>query len=138
MENEIDKYRDIINLPHPEPRNHPRMSMANRAAQFMPFAALTGYDDAIQETGRLTEARKELDEEARKKLDDTLWLLMDEIASRPMAELTIFEPDELKSGGSYQHIRGRLRKIDTINKTFIFEDSRIVEIENIVGIERIE
>lgn len=133
MEN--NKYNDIIHLTHPEPKNHPRMPMSGRAAQFMPFAALTGYEDAIQETGRLTEHRRELEEESKRKLDDVLWLLMDEIETRPKVRLTIFEADELKAGGSYQNITGCLRKIDVNNRTFIFEDSRIAAIEDIVDIE---
>ena len=106
MKNE--KYSDIINLPHPESRTHPRMPRSDRAAQFAPFAALTGYDDAVAEAGRLTSSKIELDENELERLDRALAYLTEHQAAHPAVTVTYFVPDDKKSGGAY-FTRERLR-----------------------------
>ena len=94
-----EKYGDIIHLPHPVSEKHPRMPMQDRAAQFSPFAALTGYEEAIYETGRLTEEKTELGEEEKAILDRKQQLLLEKLDERPTLTVTYFVPDEKKSGG---------------------------------------
>ena len=98
------KYDDIINLPHPTSQNHPRMSLHDRAAQFSPFAALTGHHAAIAETGRLTDQRIELDESEIARVDAALQHLQELLPERPTVSITYFVPDERKNGGSYQTV----------------------------------
>lgn len=105
-------YEDIIGLPHHVSSKRPQMSMLDRAAQFSPFAALTGYDDAIQETGRLTDMKIEIGEEAREALDRKQQYLQEIIADRPEITITYFLPDERKAGGSYTSLTGTLKRID--------------------------
>lgn len=96
-----NRYDEIINLPHHISKTRPQMPMSDRAAQFAPFAALTGYDSAIMETGRLTDERIELDEEALTALDMKYQLLMDAFEDAPEVTITYFQPDERKAGGKY-------------------------------------
>ena len=96
-----NRYDEIINLPHHISKTRPQMPMSDRAAQFAPFAALTGYDSAIMETGRLTDERIELDEEALTALDMKYQLLMDALNEAPKVTITYFQPDERKAGGKY-------------------------------------
>ena len=96
-----NRYNEIINLPHHVSKTRPQMPMSDRAAQFAPFAALTGYDSAIKETGRLTDERIELDEEALTALDMKYQLLMDAFDDAPEVTSTFFQPDERKAGGKY-------------------------------------
>ena len=100
------QYDDIIRLPHPDSPKHPRMSLYDRAAQFSPFAALTGHSAAIAETGRLTDRRVELDEYEMARVDAELQHLQELLPSRPTASITYFVPDERKNGGSYQTVTG--------------------------------
>ena len=96
-----NRYDEIINLPHHISKTRPQMPMSDRAAQFAPFAALTGYDSAIKETGRLTDEKIELDEEALTALDMKYQLLMDVFDDAPEVTITFFQPDERKAGGKY-------------------------------------
>ena len=96
-----NRYNEIINLPHHVSKTRPQMPMSDRAAQFAPFAALTGYDSAIKETGRLTDERIELDEEALTALDMKYQILMDAFDDAPEVTITFFQPDERKAGGKY-------------------------------------
>ena len=96
-----NKYDEILSLPHHVSKTRPQMPMSDRAAQFAPFAALTGYDSAIKETGRLTDERIELDEEALTALDIRYQLLMDAFDDAPEVTITYFQPDERKAGGKY-------------------------------------
>ena len=96
-----NRYDEIINLPHHVSPTRPQMPMSDRAAQFAPFAALTGYDAAIKETGRLTDERVELDKEALTALDMKYQLLMDALNEAPKVTITYFQPDERKAGGKY-------------------------------------
>ena len=128
------KYDDIIALPHPEPRTHPRMSLHDRAAQFSPFAALTGHSAAIAETGRLTDSRITLDESEMARVDAELQHLQELLPSRPTVSITYFVPDERKAGGSYQTVTGTVRRIDTVNGVLLLTDRREIPIADIFDI----
>ena len=128
------KYDDIIALPHPEPRTHPRMSLHDRAAQFSPFAALTGHSAAIAETGRLTDSRITLDESEMARVDAELQHLQELLPSRPTVSITYFVPDERKAGGSYQTVTGTARRIDTANGVLLLTDQRAIPIPDILDV----
>lgn len=128
------KYDDIIMLPHPEPRNHPRMSMRDRAAQFAPFSALTGHSAAIAEAGRLTGERIELDESKIAQVDAELQRLQGMLSGKPTVSVTYFQPDEKKDGGSYQTLSGIVRKIDHAAGSLIFFDRREISIDAVIEI----
>ena len=123
------QYDDIIHLPHPDSPKHPRMSLYDRAAQFSPFAALTGHSAAIAETGRLTDQRMELDEDARAALDSK------QLPGRPMASITYFVPDERKNGGSYQTVTGEVKWIDAVNGVIQMTDRQCIPIADVFSIE---
>ena len=127
-------YDDIIALPHPEPRTHPRMSLHDRAAQFSPFAALTGHSAAIAETGRLTDSRITLDESEMARVDAALQRLRELLPQEPVASITYFVPDERKAGGSYQTITGTARRIDTANGVLLLTDQRAIPIPDILDV----
>ena len=110
-----EPYDDIIRLPHPDSPKHPRMSLYDRAAQFSPFAALTGHSAAIAETGRMTDQRMELDEYEMARVDAELQRLQELLSGRPTASITYFVPDERKNGGSYQTVTGEVKRIDAVN-----------------------
>ena len=127
-------YDDIISLPHPEPRTHPRMSLHDRAAQFSPFAALTGHSAAIAETGRLTASRITLDESEMARVDAALQRLRELLPQEPVASITYFVPDERKAGGSYQTVTGTARRIDTANGVLLLTDQRAIPIPDILDV----
>lgn len=129
----MNPYADIIHLPRPK-SSRAKMTPGNRAAQFAPFAALTGYDDAIRETGRLTQSRRELDENEKELLDAQLRFLADHIRENREITVTYFEPDPRKEGGAYQHHTGMIGKIDPYLGAVCFEDGTVVLIEEISGI----
>ena len=125
------KYDDIINLPHPTSQNHPRMSLHDRAAQFSPFAALTGHHAAIAETGRLTDQRIELDESEIARVDAELQHLQELLPSKPTVSITYFVPDEQKDGGSYQTVTGEVKRIDTVSGVIQMTDRREILIKDV-------
>ena len=129
-----ETYDDIIALPHPEPRTHPRMSLHDRAAQFSPFAALTGHSAAIAETGRLTDSRITLDESEMARVDAALQRLQELLPQAPAVSITYFVPDERKTGGSYQTITGVVRRIDTVNSVLLLTDQRAIPIPDILDV----
>ena len=129
------KYDDIIALPHPEPRTHPRMSLHDRAAQFSPFAALTGHSAAIAETGRLTDSRITLDESEMTRVDTELQHLQELLPSRPTASITYFVPDERKNGGSYRTVTGEVKRIDVVNGVIQTADRQLIPIADVFSIE---
>lgn len=130
----MSDYDDIINLPHHQSKTHPHMSLHDRAAQFAPFAALTGYDDAVKEAGRLTDSRIELDETELAELDFTLLKLSEHISEHPAIRLIYFVQDDKKDGGEYIAYDGRLSKIDYAGKALIFEDNKIISLSDILKI----
>ena len=118
----MGRYDDIITLEHPVSKVHPRMSVMDRAAQFSAFAALSGYEDAIDETERITETYTELDEGEKEILNEQLLKIKENIASHPAATCTYFEPDPKKEGGAYRTYSGKVRRIDAYEKKLVFED----------------
>lgn len=128
------RYDDIIDLPHPVSKTHPQMSRHDRAAQFSPFAAFTGYEEAIEEAARLTDRRRFLDEEREARLEQTLSRLSEAIGNLPVIEIVCFRPDKRKTGGAYTTVRGALRRIDETEKTLIFADGRKIPIRDIFEI----
>ena len=130
----MGKYDDIIDLPHHVSTTYHRMSMLERAAQFQPFRALTGYEDAVRETARLTDDWVELTEDEKSLLDAKLQKLADDIASHPLATITWFQPDKKKTGGEYVTTTGQLKKIDDFEGVLILLGGERILIENIVSI----
>ena len=128
------QYDDIIRLPHPDSPKHPRMSLHDRAAQFSPFAALTGHSAAIAETGRLTDQRMELDEYEMARVDAELQRLQELLPGRPTASITYFVPDERKAGGAYQTITGTVKRIDAVNGVLLLTDQRTIPITDIFDV----
>lgn len=129
------KYDKIINLPHHVSSTRPHMSMIDRAAQFSPFAALTGYDAAVKETARLTEQKIELGEYEKAALDQCILLLQERLKELPKVTITYFVPDERKDGGKYVSITGSVKKIDTYAKQILLVNKSKISIENILSIE---
>ena len=129
-----EDYSDIINLPHHQSKTRPHMSNYNRAAQFAPFAALTGHSEAIDETARLTDSKIELDEYQKAELNDRLLLLVNS-ENKEDVFITYFVPDDKKSGGAYITKMGIVVKIREYEKDVIFEDGTEVPIDDIVAIE---
>lgn len=127
-------YDDILHLPHPTSKTHPRMSRQDRAAQFSPFAALVGYEDVITEAGRLTDRRIELDDGEIALLDERLRLVMAD-GTDPEVSVTWFQPDERKNGGSYVTTTGYIKKMDELRRTLVMTDSTEVPIEEIIDIQ---
>ena len=124
-------YSSMIDHPHFRSKKYPPMSMTKRAAQFAPFAALVGYDEAVLETGRLTSDMVILDEDAINEIDDTL---RQASGSGTPVNITYFVKDENKAGGSYKDISGRIRKVDTLSNKVIFDDGSYVPLEDITDI----
>ena len=118
-------YDDIINLPHYEPKHHPRMSMWNRAAQFAPFAALTGYDAAIRESGRLTDDWVGLSESGNEEMNSKMELIVSMLPEHPSVTIEYFVPDRHKAGGSYQSYTGNVKRIDEYEKLILIHQVRI-------------
>ncbi|HEX3021401.1 MAG TPA: hypothetical protein VHP81_03305 [Lachnospiraceae bacterium] len=128
-------YNDIINLQHPISSNHMHISVYDSAAQFSPFAALTGYEGAIKETARLTDQRIELDEAAKTILDEKLGIIQEKLSRQQSVEFVYFRPDELKTGGAYISVRGIVKKIDKYESVVVMNDGTRIPIEEIVDIE---
>jgi len=129
------RYDDIINLPHHVSKSHSHMSTLDRAAQFSPFAALTGYEGAIKETARRTNKRMELDEAAKNVLDEKLRIVHDQLSSQPELEITYFQPDDKKTGGAYVSVIGIVKKIDGYERTVVMQDETRVPIKEIIRIK---
>ena len=127
-------YDDIINLPHFESKKHPRMSLEARSAQFAPFAALTGYDDAVKETARLTEKKIEIDEGLKQILNDKIQYILENNDTNPEITFTYFISDKKKTGGKYIEKKGIIKKIDHINGFIILKDKSRIKIDDIINI----
>lgn len=128
------RYDDLLCLPHHVSVVHPHMSLYDRAAQFAPFKALTGYEDDVEETARLTNKRIELDEERIEQLDARLRLLEEHLVDAPTVSITFFQPDARKDGGSYETVSGIVKKIDGIQRVIILRDGQQIAIGDIYGI----
>ena len=130
-------YDDIIRLPHPTSRKHPRMSMEERAAQIAPFAALTGFGGVIRETGRLTDKQVELGESDQVELERVLTFLDSQEEEHPMIKVTYFLPDTYKEGGTYVTVTGHLKRIDQVEGALLLWEGVRVPIQDIrsVGID---
>ena len=128
-------YDDIINLPHYVSKKRPQMSIEARSAQFAPFAALTGYDEKVKETARLTDKRIELEEGQKEILNNKLLYILENIGSKPEITFTYFIKDNKKSGGKYKKKIGIVRKIDMIEQYIQFTDKSKIDINEILSIE---
>ena len=128
-------YDDIIHLSHPTSKNRPRMSIHDRAAQFSPFAALSGHAAAIAETARLTDRKLELDEDTKAELDRRQAILLEHISERPEITVTWFRPDEKKAGGAYVTTTGRLKKIDRVERALFLLNGTKIPLDDVAAIE---
>ena len=127
-----DQYGDIIHLPHYEPKRHKRMELYKRAAQFAPFAALTGYGDAIDETARYTDEVMDLSEDENSRMDRLVTILQAEMDKAPEIRVTHFVPDGNKAGGSYVETKGRVKKIDPTGRSLVMYDGKKIQLEHII------
>lgn len=132
---DLHKYDDIIQLPHHVSTRHPRMSLSDRAAQFSPFAALAGHDEAIKETARLTEEWSEPDENKKEMLDERLQMIREQLSAKPRITFTYFKPDEKKSGGAYLTVTGTVKKIDEYEHQILLEDGTVLPIGYLTEVE---
>ena len=130
-----NKYDEIIGLPHHVSGTRPQMPMSDRAAQFAPFSALTGYDSAIKETERLTDKKIELDEEALDILNMRYRLLVDTLDEKPEVEITYFKPDERKAGGAYLTITGVVKMINDFERLITMKDGTKIPMDDIIDID---
>ena len=131
------RYDDIIDLPRHVSKNHRPMSNADRAAQFLPFAALTGYDDAIRETARLTENRIELSESELTELNDQFQRIAGQIRQQPEVTVTYFVEDEKKTGGRYETRTLQIRRIDPVRRVLIGKDRTVIAMDDIIEIHSV-
>ncbi|MCD8222403.1 MAG: YolD-like family protein [Clostridiales bacterium] len=131
----IEDYQDIINLPHFVSKNRTHLSMIERAAQFSPFAALTGYESAVQETARLTGQRLELAEDEKEIIARRLTLLHSRLAETPVVDVTFFIPDEIKDGGEYRTVSGVVKKLDEFQRLLCMMDGTKIPVDDITSVE---
>ena len=129
------KYDDILDLPHPVSKRRGRMSAVDRAAQFSPFAALTGFEAAVLEAARLTETRPELDESRKEQLNTCLQILKAHSRERPQAEICYFKPDERKTGGACVTVTGAVKKVDDFAGRVTLADGTVIPMEDILDIK---
>ena len=129
------KYDDIINLPHHVSETHPQMSMRNRAAQFSPFAALSGHSDAIHETARYTDDFQGVDESNVEALNQKIAMILDKINEHPQITVTYFKPDEKKEGGHYTLKTGNIKRVDDYEHVLQFTDNEKIPIQSIFNID---
>lgn len=130
-----ETYDDIIHLPHHVSKRHPQMSLYNRAAQFAPFAALTGYEEAIIETARLTAPKVDMMEDNQQLLDRKLALLSHSLIEQPTVSITYFQPDKKKSGGQYLTVTGVIKCIRDSERVIRMADGKRVSIDTIISID---
>ena len=129
------EYDDIINLPHHVSEVHPHMPMLSRAAQFAPFAALTGYDAAIAETARLTDTKRELSEEQQEAIGRQLHALQARLKSDPQLRVTYFVPDSRKAGGAYKTVAGAAKKVDETRGVLEMRSGITIPFDAIIRLE---
>ena len=128
------KYDDIINMPHHISKKHPRMSLENRSAQFAPFAALTGYEDEVEETARITDKKIEITDEIKTEMNIKLKSIQEKIYTKPKVTITYFIPDSKKEGGSYKIVTSNVMKIDKYKQTIVLKDKTEIPINFITNI----
>ena len=129
------QYDDILHLPHHVSETRPHMPLIDRAAQFSPFAALTGYDDAIDETARRTDEKRELTEERQKFIGAQLRALQDFQHSAPEVEVTFFVPDAKKAGGAYRTLRDSVRRVDPVGGVLELAGGAMIPFDDILSID---
>ena len=130
-----DQYEDIINLPHPVSSKHPQMSMEERAAQFAPFAALSGYGEEIDEASRITYDKIDLSDNKMNVINNNLLIIKDNIKSKPMVIITYFVSDDKKNGGYYKTCVKNVKKIDDVYKKIIFSDNSSVSMNDVLNLQ---
>ena len=135
MEEARKKYADIIDLPHHQSDTRPKMSNYDRAAQFSPFAALTGHAESIKETARLTDEYSEPSEEMKAIMSEKILFLMEQLENQPEITITFFKPDEKKQGGAYITITGVVKKIKTYERQIQMTTGDLIPIDMIFGID---
>lgn len=128
-------YKDILHLPHYVSNRRPHMPIVDRAAQFSPFAAVVGYDNAVKEAARVTDLKKELDEMEKAVIDDQLREIEARLPESSEVEIVYYKPDEMKAGGRYVSKVGKVKKIDTYEREILMEDGTVVAIEEIYNID---
>ncbi len=126
------QYDDIINLPYHQSKTRPHMSLSDRAAQFSPFAALTGYDDEVKEAARVTDKKIDLSEEMRRELDEKLQILREHMGEYPQVSFTYFLQDTKKTGGSYVTVTGNVKRIDEYGQRIVLLDGSQIPIKDIL------
>lgn len=129
------QYADIINLPHHVSKKRPQMNLIDRAASFAPFAALTGYDDAVRETARLTDSKLELDENTKELLNEKLQIVLEMNSDELPVSITYFVPDKRKSGGAYVVKTGTIKRYDEYERQIVFTDKTSVSIDDVIEID---
>lgn len=129
------KYDDLLPLPHPTSTRFPRMNAIDRAAQFSPFAALTGYEDTLRETGRLTQQPVELQEDARADLDQKQQLLLELSHCAPEVSVCYFLPDTLKAGGAYVTVRDRLKTVDPVRRVMVLKNGTQIPLDAVIELD---
>ena len=130
-----EKYKDMLHLPHPVSATHPRMSLQDRAAQFSPFAALTGHSAAIEETARLTDGRKELEEDEYERLDETLRVIRAHLQEKPMVKIIYFVKDQRKQGGTYRTRTDRITAVDEYRGILQIQSGEKISVKDIIELE---
>lgn len=130
-----DQYDDIINLPHHVSSTRPRMSAIDRATQFSPFAALTGYDVSIKESARLTGERLELDDSQKEDIGDKLRFVTEQLDADTEIRITYFLPDTRKAGGEYVTVSGAVKKIDEYERMIIMSDGKQIPIDEVIDVD---
>ena len=131
----MGKYDDIINLPNPTPKCRPRMSALDRAAQFAPFAALTGYEAVVAEAARLTDDRLELSEDMKIILNDKMQMIVDNLDKEPFVTVRYFVPDKRKAGGAYIEVSEIVKEIDEYERCIVMTDGIKIPIEQVRAID---
>ena len=136
----MNEYEDIFHLPHPVSGTHPQMSMHDRAAQFSPFAALSGYEEAVAEEARLTDEKILLDEYEKQRIDEKLQKIRDDLQERgkeekPRISVTYFLPDQRKAGGAYVTVTGQVKKMDTYKQQLLLTDDSTIPFQEILELE---
>ena len=129
-----NKYDEIINLPHHISKKHPQLGVDSYAAQFSPFAALTGYEEIVSETSRATEEKTELDNDAKLRLSEKLSVVLENSDKAPVVTITYFVPDKKKTGGKYTVIEGTVKKYDAYEKTILLSDGTKIQLDDLYDI----